>query len=81
MNPHGTPGQTPERKALEEAEVRAGLGAAVAAAMRVGLTREQVNWHLKEIFSELQALQNQAAAEAGRHAVKRRGPRRQKGVQ
>jgi hypothetical protein len=80
MNPHGTPGHTPERQALESAEVQARLGADLASAMRIGMSLPQVVAYVEEWWVELSQIQIAAAAEAGRHAVRRRGPRRQKGT-
>jgi len=80
MNPHGTPGHTPERHALDQAEVRASMRVAAIGAQRVGLTRAAFAALSLREWESVEKIQTEAAAEAGRHAARRRGPRRQKGV-
>jgi hypothetical protein len=75
MIPHPLPGQTPEGRALDIAEVHAQLAAGVAAAKRVGITRAQLVSMVTQEWTELEHIQVTAAAEAGRNAARRRGPR------
>lgn len=80
MNPHGTPGHTPERHALDQAEVRDRVRLAVIASQRIGSTRAAFVACVESEWSRVEKIQVEAATEAGKHAARRRGPRRQKGV-
>jgi hypothetical protein len=80
LNPHGTPGQTPERHALDQAEVRDRVRLAVIASQRIGNTRAAFVACVESEWSRVEKMQTDAATEAGKHAERRRGPRRQKAV-
>lgn len=75
MIPHPGPGQTPERHALDQAEVQTRVGMAVIAGQRAGLTRTEFNALVFQEWSTVEKIQTAAATEAGRHATRRRGPR------
>ncbi len=71
---------TPERHALDQAEVRDRVRLAVIGAQRVGVTRAAFAALSLREWERVERLQVEAATEAGKHAARRRGPRRQKGV-